>query len=542
MKKIQLRNSTIWDRCRSCGRTWDVAPHSSRAQCRGCRRLEKPIDNTIQPSHFDYNFLSSNLKKLILFEETKNKYSYQVSNLSYGSPSPIVHLCPECNLPKENTPFKLFLQGKNLRHTKCKVKQTRKTNLERYGVLNSCNQKQLVQSRLEKKNREITQSFQKENYKVLNIERNSCREIIVHFICPQGHIHKITYRAWKVGGQRCGKCFANNGKITIEIVRKSFEDEKYCLHTTIYEDNNTELFYTCPKGHNKSTSWKIWERGHRCPVCNPASTSKGELEVKEAFKEFNPVKTRTIVSPYELDVYFSDHKLAIEYCGLYWHSDGQERIKPSYHYRKMKNCNKKGVRLITIFEDEWQDKKSVCISRIKNALGITGASIFARQCEVKIVPKEESSMFFRQNHLQGFAKSTRITYGLYCNKELVYAASVGLPSRPHTSKGKNTLELKRMAPKLDTTVVGGASRLFKHICIYAKNNGCEEIKSYCDMRWGTGNVYVKLGMKLQHQTHFTPHYTNGKIRQRNQSFAGKEIPKGWYKIYDCGHQTWVYNL
>jgi len=540
MKTVQLRDRTIWNRCRSCGRTWDVVSHSSQGQCRGCRRQEKSVDVSICSSHFDHSLLGPELKNLILFEETKSKYGYDIENLSQGSPKPIIHKCPECDLSKDNTPFKLFVQGRNIRHTKCKVKQTRRTNQIRYGVINSCNQKQLVQTRLEEKNQEIIQAFEKEDYKVLKIERNLPEEIVINFLCPQGHDHKITYRAWKVGRQRCGKCFGNNGKITIEVVRRSFETENYQLHTTLYEDNNTELFYTCSKGHNNSTSWKIWERGHRCPICNPASTSKGELEVKETFKQFNPIKTRTIIAPHELDVYFSDHQLAVEYCGLYWHSDCQERIESSYHYNKMKACNEKGIRLITIFEDEWRDHRDICISRIGHALGITNTKVFARKCEVRVVPKEESSMFFRQNHLQGAIKSVQITYGLYYNDTLVYAASVGLPSRFHTSKGKKILELKRMAPKLGITVVGGASRLFKTICNYATNKGYQEIKSYCDMRWGTGEVYLKLGMTLQAQTHFTPHYTNGKIRQRNQSFAGKEIPKGWYKIYDCGHQTWVY--
>jgi hypothetical protein len=206
----------------------------------------------------------------------------------------------------------------------------------------------------------------------------------------------------------------------------------------------------------------------------------------------------------------------------------------------MKACNIKGVRLITLFEDEWQEHKDICISRINNVLGIIDVKIFARKCEIREVSREESNNFFNRNHLQGFSKNTISTFGLYYNDNLVYTASIGLPSRQHTNQGKKVLELKRMAPKLGIVVVGGASRLFKQICEYAHSKQYEQIKSYCDMRWGTGNVYEKLGMKLIAQTHYTPHVTNGKIRQRIQTFAGKEIPKGWYKIYDCGHQTWSY--
>ena len=540
MRTIQLKNGTNWDRCRSCGRTWDLVTHSSLGLCRGCRRQENAINPSIQSCDHEH-ILKQELLGLLLTKETQDKYNYDISMLSFGSPKPVVHKCPECGLPKDNTPFKLFVQSKNLRHTKCKVKQTRRTNKEKYGVINSCNQTDLLQSRIKEKDNEIIKAFENEYYKVVKIDRQNKKEIVVHFLCPQRHEHFISYRAWKIEEQRCGKCFGNNGRISINTIKQSFESEKYQLLTQIYEDNNTELFYLCSKGHQESTSWKIWERGCRCPVCHP-SVSKGELEVSETFKQFNPVRTRSIIPPYELDAYFPEHNLAIEYCGLYWHSDAQERIESSYHYKKMKMCNEKEIRLITIFEDEWQDNKEICVSRIGHALGITDTKIFARKCVIKSVSKEESNAFFKNNHLQSFTKNMRETFGLYYEGILVYAASVGLPSRFHTSQGKKILELKRMAPKLGIIVVGGASRLFKVIHNYAKTNGYQEIKSYCDMRWGTGGVYEKLGMTLQGQTHFTPHYTNGRIRQRNQSFAGKEIPKGWYKLYDCGHQTWSFTI
>ena len=128
MKTVQLRDGTIWDKCRSCGRTWNIVSHSSHGQCRGCRRQEKYIDQNIQSSQYSYSTLDPNLQKMLLVQETQNKYGYEISSLSYGCPSPIVHVCPECGLPKDNTPFKLFLQGKNLRHINCRVRQTRRTN------------------------------------------------------------------------------------------------------------------------------------------------------------------------------------------------------------------------------------------------------------------------------------------------------------------------------------------------------------------------------------------------------------------------------
>lgn len=479
---------------------------------------------------------------LLLDSETKAKYGYVAELLSYGSPRPIIHRCPECQQAKE-TPYKLFVQGKNLRHRQCYKKKARITNLKRYGVINAANAPEKLAKRQQKKDQEIIDRFAKESYQVARIERDRDRgEIIVYFICPEKHQHRISWKAWRTFNQRCGKCFGNNDRITFASVQQSFVDQRYNLLTDHYEDQNTELRYICPKGHQNSTSWKIWAHGCRCPVCNPASTSSGERELKEHFKGFAPIKTRKVIAPYELDCYFEEQKLAIEYCGLYWHSDSQERIKSNYHYNKMQRCNQQGVQLITVFEDEWLEKKDICISRIASALGITKQRYYARNCTCKEISSTESALFFNSNHLQGYAKGSQKSFGLYYNDQVVYAVALGAPSRAHTSKGKRVLELKRMAPKINTSVVGAASKLFKVIKQYAKGNNYQQIKSYCDMRWGTGGVYKIFGMTLEGKTCYTPHYTNGIIRYRNQTFAGKDLPKGWYKIYDCGHQTWVYNF
>ncbi|NDB85961.1 MAG: tandem-95 repeat protein, partial [Alphaproteobacteria bacterium] len=60
---------------------------------------------------------------------------------------------------------------------------------------------------------------------------------------------------------------------------------------------------------------------------------------------------KKIIAPYELDIVIPSKKLAIEYCGLFWHSE-YNRPDPNYHANKLKLCGQQGYRLITIFEDE----------------------------------------------------------------------------------------------------------------------------------------------------------------------------------------------
>lgn len=534
---VQLRDKTRWDSCRSCGRNWQQVSHESGGRCRTCHRADYPFDLNSKPVKISYfETIEPELQALALPQQTLDEKGYDIDDLTRGSTKKIIHKCDVCGELKE-TPFKLFVQGKNLSHNHCKSSKTEITNTERYGVTNTRNIN--LGKRLGVKEQEIIKSFEDEGYDVVSVAREEA-EIRVCFICPRGHKHGITWGAWKRQEQRCGRCFGNNGKITFEKIKEELEAEEYVVLSLEYQDHLTPIKYRCPKGHINVTAWKYWQRGCRCPDCRPSS-SRGEEEVRQAFSDYNPFKTRSIIPPYELDIYFPEHKVAVEYCGLYWHSDKHDRIHPSYHYDKMKACEEQGIRLITLFEDEWLGKKEICISRIGNALGVAGSRIYARNCEVRAIAKDESSAFFESNHLQGRSRGVKQSLGLYCNDKLVYAVALGAPSRAHTSKGKKVLELKRMAPQKGMVVVGGASKIFKAVIQYAMSNGYEQIKSYCDLRWGTGKVYQILGMCQEAVTNYTPHYTNGRIRYRNQTFANKDT-KGFYKIYDCGHQTWVLDL
>ncbi len=61
--------------------------------------------------------------------------------------------------------------------------------------------------------------------------------------------------------------------------------------------------------------------------------------------------SRTVIPPLELDLYYPEKKIAIEFNGDYWHD---ENHKPKdYHYNKFKSCLDKGILLASIFESEW---------------------------------------------------------------------------------------------------------------------------------------------------------------------------------------------
>ncbi len=82
-------------------------------------------------------------------------------------------------------------------------------------------------------------------------------------------------------------------------------------------------------------------------------TSLKEKEIIDFIKINHNVKinNRRIIPPKELDIFIPDLNLAIEYNGIYWHSNNDENSK-FRHQDKSLACIKKGIRLLHIYEDE----------------------------------------------------------------------------------------------------------------------------------------------------------------------------------------------
>lgn len=317
----------------------------------------------------------------------------------------------------------------------------------------------------------------------------------------------------------------------------------------IIEDDKYKL--TCRKC---STSTIYSKRSHSsfsseiCKVCNPIQlNSKAELEIYEYVNNLLKDEVvisgdRTILNPFELDIFIPSRNIAIEYCGLYYHSEkaGKSRY---YHYKKLDECRKRGIRLIQIFEDEYLYKKDIVLNKLHNLLVYT-KPIYARKCHVDLIDGSIAKQFLEQYHIQGPQIGSKL-YGLFYDNNLVMVATFGSPNI--TRGGKAEWELLRMASSMN--VVGGASKLFNKFII---DNNPSSIISYSDLRWSIGTVYEKLGFKFIGETVPGYWYVKGssrthrwKLRKTSSDPVDKtewEIrqEEGWYRIWDCGHQKWLW--
>lgn len=96
-----------------------------------------------------------------------------------------------------------------------------------------------------------------------------------------------------------------------------------------------------------------------CSKCQSLKSSYPEKEIEEFIDTFYIGEcvrnNRTILSGKELDLYYPEKKIAIEFNGDYWHS---EKFKDKdYHYSKLKKCYDSGILLVSIFESYWYNDK-----------------------------------------------------------------------------------------------------------------------------------------------------------------------------------------
>lgn len=250
----------------------------------------------------------------------------------------------------------------------------------------------------------------------------------------------------------------------------------------------------------------------------------------------------------ELDLVIPEHKLAIEYCGLFWHSTAR-KSDINYHRNKFLKCEAAGIRLLTIFEDEWLLHRDIVEEKIKAILHKTDKpTIFARNCVVnKALTFNTSKDFLDNNHIQGSAKGSHY-YGLLHNNELVAVMVFVYYNNEYT--------LTRFATSCH--VPGAFSKLLK---AFEREYNSPRIVSFADLRWSRGDMYYINGFTLDCTIRPDYYYTKGRQIDRFHKFGFRHklmksklevydsslseeenmTANGFYRIWDCGKLKFVKN-
>lgn len=215
-----------------------------------------------------------------------------------------------------------------------------------------------------------------------------------------------------------------------------------------------------------------------------------EVEISDLLTELNinfKRNDRTTIKPLELDFYLPDYKLAIEFNGSWFHSINSGKLK-NYHQEKSKVCQEKGIRLIHIYEDEWNNslKQKIIKDILLSALGLLENRIYARKCIVKEIDSKSYKQFCEYNHLQGYRVAS-IRLGLFYNDELVQIASFS-KSKHHDKNFE--YEWIRGCPASNSTIIGGTSKLWKY---FIKKYNPKSVLCYADFNKFDGKGYKECG-------------------------------------------------
>ena len=325
------------------------------------------------------------------------------------------------------------------------------------------------------------------------------------------------------------------------------EYDKHSFHN-IFRINSNDIK---PNSHNLC---------HKCYA--NISQSSHELEIKSIINAMYNGKcienSRSIITPLELDLYYPEKNVAIEFNGNYWHD---ENHKPKdYHFNKFKLCKDKNIRLISIYESDWYNKHDNIINLLKNIF-IDSKIIYARNCTISKLDYKTKSDFINEYHFYGDSNQGTISYGLYYNNELVSVMSFGkLRGQNKLHNNKDHYELVRFVTKDNVRVTGGASKLFKK---FISEYHPVYIICYSDNDFFTGETYNKLGFKLNSLGKSIDYqWVKGtKSLSRYECMASKLLEKydkyrninitgsiedyimhdlGYSKLYRCGNSIWEY--
>ena len=508
LEEYKSTNTKILCKHNKCNHEWKITPNNFINNHRRCPKC----NGSVKKSNKEF------LKEI--YSLVKDEYTF-LEEYS-GTNTKILCKHNKCNHEWKITPSH-FINGK--RCPKCANKLR--------------NKKRQTSDRDFKK---YVQEIVGDEYSFLESYINSSIKILcIHNKC--GYKWKIMPKNFK-NGTRCPKC---SGLIKIsdkdfkKKVIEKVKDEYIFLEKYINNKTPIKVKHNTCGNIYKVSPHNFLDTNRRCAKCsNSKGFSRGEKSLLKFIKKYYKDKIiendRKILNGKELDIYLPKLKIAIEYCGLYWHSN--KFINPTYHLNKLNLCKEKGIRLVQIFEDEWFLQRKILKSKIKHILGLNKdlSKIYARKCYIKEISIEKKNIFLDKYHIQGKDMSS-IKLGLFTvinsKKKLVAVMTFKTPR----SQKNGLIELSRFATKRKFNIIGGFSKLLSY---FKKNYKFKEIITYADLRYSSfdNNLYEVNGFKLSHQskptyTYFKKNYSGlDKIRIHKTNFKKSKIKENFPEIYD----------
>lgn len=443
--------------------------------------------------------------------------------------------------------------------------------LEKYGVENPFQspeiKEQIKLTNLEKYGVEYpTQSLEiKEKTIQTNLEKYGCENPLQNEeVKEKGRQTNLEKYGFSNPTQNSGikEKIINQFNITVKENNNEYYNQINILRTDeFWKDLKTMNLLNVSKKYNLNSGSlrsKLLDTEFREKYYNTYSFPKTQKqkEVKDFLEKLGfkvSFNNRSIITPLELDIYIEEKKFAIEFNGDFWHSEYilDHNEAKNKHINKTKLCESKGIRLIHIFEHQWDNRKDQFCNFIRSTLGKSENKIYARDCGID---ESEQNEFLDQNHIQGSPNSVIKWFNLKYGKDIIGSMTASIH---HRVNDKNDIVLSRLCFKDNYYIIGGVERLFKRFVEWAKIKKYDNIISWSDNCWTFGEVYKKLNFELVKE--YGPDYfywdlfdrvvISKQSQMKSKTGCPEDITEvefckqnGLFRIWDSGKRLWVFKL
>lgn len=375
--------------------------------------------------------------------------------------------------------------------------------------------------------------------------------------CDHGEFHSVLQDV--VGGHGCPACGEMRRNDTLRSSFDDFVGAAKIVHGEVYEyppskyiNTKTPVAITCKKHGVFFQRPNNHVTGAGCPTCSNR-VSSGELGVYEWLESSGVAvvgRDRVQLDGMEIDIYLPEYRIGVEYCGLYWH--GEHHKHSAYHKEKADLARSKGIKLVTIFEDEWLNasSKQKVMFRLLTLLGAS-KTYAARKLTCSRVTWGQAKAFLDLHHMQGAGAPAKVCYGLFDGLELKAVSTWG-KSR---FDAQAEWEMLRFSGAYSDRIAGGIGKMFK---AFVREIDPISVVTYADLRWGSGEGYGKIGFTAQGETapgyfwckgvsrfsryDFQKHKLAGVLRSFDPLMSETENchRDGYWRVFDCGHSRWLW--
>lgn len=263
------------------------------------------------------------------------------------------------------------------------------------------------------------------------------------------------------------------------------------------------------------------DKNSNCPECWKINAiSNAENEVADFVESLGLTiirNDRQVMNNHqELDIFIPEKNFAIEYNGLYWHTEEKGKGK-NYHAGKVSACRDNGISLFMIWEDDWLYRKSIVKRALASRLGYldklsildgfsdTNRRVNARSCKIKEVTYKVAKEFHDKNHIQGGDRSSHYI-GLFHLGELCALLNI--------ARNGNDREYLISRYSSRGIVRGGFSKLIRYA---EKNMEIDRWITFADSSFSDGGLYEKLGFVID--SYIRPDYSYLVGRNRKHKFG-----------------------